>query len=346
MQERRKMRKVKVHEAIGTVLGHDVTRIVPGEFKGAVFKKGHIVQEEDIPVLLDTGNDEIYVLELDAGELHEDDAGMRLAEAMAGPGIAFEPPEEGKVLLQARWKGVLHIDIPLLTWINSHGEIIVSTLHNHTPCQEGQMVAATRVIPLTIAEDKIKAVEDTCQGQGMIDILPYQLKKVGVVVTGNEVYHGRIKDSFDQMVGGKIKDYGARVVEKVLAPDDAEQIAQAVIQVRDQGAEVILTTGGLSIDPGDVTRMGIKQAGAEIISYGSPVLPGAMFLYALLDGVPLLGLPACVFYSKATVFDLIFPRVVAGETITREGIIQMGHGGLCMNCKVCRFPICPFGKGA
>jgi molybdenum cofactor synthesis domain-containing protein len=345
-KERKRMRKAKAHEAIGMVLGHDVTRIVPGEFKGAVFKKGHIVQEEDVPVLLDTGNDEIYVLELHKGELHEDDAGMRLAEAMAGPGIAFEPPEEGKVPLQARWKGMLHIDVPLLTWINSQGDIIVSTLHNHTPCQEDQMVAATRVIPLTISEEKIKAVEDKCQGQGMIDILPYQLKKVGVVVTGNEVYHGRIKDSFDQMVGGKIKNYGASVVEKVLAPDDAGQIAQAVLQVRDQGAEVIITTGGLSIDPGDVTRMGIKQAGAEIISYGSPVLPGAMFLYALLDGIPILGLPACVFYSKATIFDLIFPRVLAREAITREGIIQMGHGGLCMDCKVCRFPICPFGKGA
>ena len=339
------MRKVTAYEALGMVLGHDVTRIVPGQFKGAVLKKGHIIQEEDIPLLLDTGNDEIYVLELNVGELHEDEAGMRLAKAMAGPGIAFEPPEEGKVPLQARWKGVLHIDVPLLTWINSQGAIVVSTLHDHTPCQEGQVVAATRVIPLTIAEEAIQAVEDRCGGESMIDVLPYRLKKIGAVVTGNEVYHGRIKDSFDQMVGVKLKDYGASVVEKVLAPDDAEQIAQAVLQVKDAGAEVILTTGGLSIDPGDVTRMGIAKAGAEIISYGSPVLPGAMFLYALLNGVPLLGLPACVFYSKATVFDLVFPRVLAGEAITREGIIHMGHGGLCMGCEVCRFPICPFGKG-
>jgi hypothetical protein len=339
------MRKVKAHEAIGMVLGHDVTRIVPGAFKGAVLKKGHIVREEDIPVLLDTGNDYIYVLELPEGELHEDDAGMRLAQAIAGPGIAFEPPEEGKVPLQARWKGVLHIDVPLLTWINALGAIIVATLHDHTPCQEGQMVAATRIIPLTIAEETIKAVEDQCQGQVMIDILPYQLKKVGVVVTGNEVYHGRIKDSFDQMVGGKIRDYGATVVEKLLAPDDTAEIAAALLQVKEGGAEVLITTGGLSIDPGDVTRMGIKEAGAEIISYGTPVLPGAMFLYALLDGVPVLGLPACVFYYKTTIFDLIFPRVLAGEAITREGIIQMGHGGLCMGCEVCRFPICPFGKG-
>jgi hypothetical protein len=339
------MRKVKAQEAIGMVLGHDVTRIVPGKFKGAVLKKGHILQEEDIPVLLDTGNDYIYVLELPEGELHEDDAGMRLAQAIAGPGIAYAPPEEGKVPLQARWQGVLHVDVPLLTWINSQGAIIVATLHNHTPCQEGQTVAATRIIPLTIGEEKIKAVEERCKGQVMIDILPYRLKKVGVVVTGNEVYHGRIKDSFDEMVGGKIRDYGATVVEKLLAPDDTAEIARALLQVKEGGAEVLITTGGLSIDPGDVTRMGIKEAGAEIISYGAPVLPGAMFLYALLDGVPVLGLPACVFYYKTTIFDLIFPRVLAGEIIQREAIIQMGHGGLCMGCEVCRFPVCPFGKG-
>jgi hypothetical protein len=339
------MRKVKADEAIGMVLGHDVTRIVPGQFKGAVFKKGHIIEEEDIPLLLDAGNDYIYVLELHEGELHEDEAGMRLAQAIAGPGVAFFPPEEGKVSLRARWKGLLRIDVPLLTRINSMEDIIVSTLHDHTPCHEGIPVAATRVVPLTIAEGKIRAAEDMCQGHRMIDVLAYRLQKVGVVVTGNEVYHGRIKDSFDEMLGGKLRDYGAIVVGKLLAPDDAEQIAGALLQVKDMGAEVLITTGGLSIDPGDVTRMGIKKAGAEVISYGTPVIPGAMFLYARLDGIPVLGLPACVFYAKTTIFDLIFPRVLAQEAIQREAIISMAHGGLCMGCEACRFPICPFGKG-
>jgi hypothetical protein len=339
------MRKVKAQEAIGMVLGHDVTRIIPGKFKGAVFKKGRIIHEDDIPLLLDAGNDYIYVLELREGELHEDEAGMRLAQAVAGPGIAWVPPEEGKVSLRARYKGLLRIDVSLLTRINSMEEIIVSTLHDHTPCQEGMTVAATRVIPLTIAEEKIRAVEDTCKGHAMVDIVPYRLQKVGIVVTGNEVYRGRIKDSFDEMLGGKIRDYGAIIVEKLLAPDDADLIADALLQVKDRGAEVLITTGGLSIDPGDVTRTGIQRAGAEVISYGAPVLPGAMFLFGRLDGVPLLGLPACVFYAKTTIFDLIFPRVLAQETIRRADIISLGHGGLCLGCDVCRYPICPFGKG-
>jgi len=327
------------------VLGHDVTRIIPGEFKGAIFKKGHLIQEQDIPLLLDAGNEYIYVLDLAPGEVHEDDAGLRLAQAAAGPGIAWGPPAEGKVSLQAQRQGLLRIDVPCLTRINSLGDIIISTLHNHTPCREGQTVAAAKIVPLTIAAERIRFVEDICQGCQLIAVLPYRLRKVGVVVTGSEVYSGRIKDSFDEMLGGKIRAYGATVVEKLLAPDDAAQIAAAVRQVKEQGAEVVLTTGGLSVDPGDVTRLGIKEAGAEIISYGSPVLPGAMFLYALLDGVPVLGLPAGVFHDAVTIFDLIFPRVLAGEAITREAIIHLGHGGLCMRCEVCRFPVCPLGKG-
>ncbi|UCC65910.1 MAG: molybdopterin-binding protein [Deltaproteobacteria bacterium] len=339
------MRKVKVEEAIGMVLGHDITRIVTGEFKGPLFKKGHIVQAQDIPLLLDTGNDFIYVLELTEGELHEDEAGIRLAQAIAGPGIELTPPEEGKVSLRAKRKGLLRIDIALLEKINSMGDIIISTLHNNTPCKEGTTIAATRVIPLTIAEERIKEVEASCRDTKVADILPFQLSKVGVAVTGNEVFYGRIRDSFDEMVGGKIRGYGATILEKVIVPDDSAQIARSLLKLRDMEAEIIITTGGLSIDPGDVTKRGIEEAGAKIISYGSPVLPGAMFLYALLDGIPLLGLPACVFYYQTTIFDLIFPRVLAGDKITHKEIIRMGHGGLCLGCEACRFPVCPFGKG-
>ncbi|OGP92402.1 MAG: molybdopterin-binding protein [Deltaproteobacteria bacterium RBG_16_54_18] len=339
------MRKVKSDQAIGMVLGHDVTRIVPGQFKGAVFKKGHVIQEEDIPPLLDAGNEYIYVFELAPGEVHEDEAGLRLAQAVAGLGIGWEPPEEGKVPLQARHRGVVRIDVPRVTQINSLGDIIIATLHDHTSCRQGETVAATRVIPLTIAEERLQAVEDIGRGGSVIDVLPYCLHQVGVVVTGSEVYSGRIQDAFDEMLGGKIATYGCTVVGKLLAPDDPAEIAAALRQVKGQGAEVIITTGGLSIDPGDVTRMGIAEAGAEIISYGAPVLPGSMFLYALLDGVPVLGLPACVYHDAVTIFDLIFPRVLAGEAITREAIIHLGHGGLCLRCEVCRFPVCPFGKG-
>ena len=339
------MHKVNAKEAIGMALGHDLTRIVPGKFKGAIFKKGHIIQEKDIPILLDTGNEYVYVLELIEGQLHEDEAGMRLAEAIAGSGIECSPPEEGKVSLGARWKGLLRIDVPLLEMINSMNDIIVATLHDHTPCKEGTTVAATRVIPLTISEKIIGEVEDKCKDKKVVNVFPYQLKKVGVAVTGDEVFHGRIKNSFDEMLGMKIRDFGATILETFVVPDDIGHIARSLIALKDKGAEILLTTGGLSVDPGDVTKKGVEEAGAEVISYGSPILPGAMFLYALLDGIPLLGLPACVFYYPTTIFDLIFPRVLVGEHITRKDIVSMGHGGLCLGCEICRFPHCPFGKG-
>jgi hypothetical protein len=339
------MRKVKAKEAIGMALGHDLTRIVPGTFKGAIFKRGHIIQEEDIPALLDTGNEYIYVLELREGELHEDEAGTRLAEAIAGPGIECSPPEEGKVSMRARWKGLLRIDVTLLEMINSMNDIIVATLHDHTPCKEGTIVAATRVIPLTISEKIIEEVEGKCKDKTVVNVFPYQLKKVGVVVTGDEVFHGRIKNSFDEMVGVKIRGFGATIVGTFVVPDDPGHIARSLLALKDKGAEILLTTGGLSVDPGDVTKKGVEETGAEVISYGSPILPGAMFLYAILDGIPLLGLPACVFYHPTTIFDLIFPRVVVGEHITRKDLVSMGHGGLCLGCEVCRFPHCPFGKG-
>jgi len=338
------MRKVKAEEAVGMVLGHDLTQVIPGEFKGPVFKRGHRIREEDIPTLLATGNDYIYVLELQEGELHEDEAAIRVARAVAGSGLETTSPQEGKVTIKAKGKGLLRVRRELVDRINFLGEVILSTVHDRIPCEEGMMVAATRVIPLLVPEDLVKKVEEICEGTSPVELLPYVKRRVGVVVTGNEVFYGRVPDGFDATVGKRIARYGGEVVKKLLAPDDPEEIAARIKEVKAAGAEVILTTGGLSVDPGDRTKEGVERAGAEVVSYGSPILPGAMFLYALLDGVPLLGLPACVFYHPSTVFDLIFPRVAAGEEITREDILQLGYGGLCLNCPSCRFPICPFGK--
>lgn len=339
------MRKMKASDAIGMVLGHDVTQIIPGKFKGPVLKKGHILQAKDVPLLLDSGNEYIYVLELAPGELHEDDAAVRLARVMGGPGVTFHPPSEGKVALKAAWTGLLRIDVDLLARINETDNIIVSTLHDATPCTVGTMVAATRIIPLTIEEHRIMRVEAWCAQGPVVDVLPYQRTRIAALVTGDEIFKGRINDSFDNAVGVKIEAYGATVVEKRRAPDDPDEIARNLREMRALGVDVILTTGGLSIDPGDVTRLGIQRAGAEIVSYGSPVLPGAMFCYAVLDGVPLLGLPACVFHAPTTIFDLIFPKVLADVPVTRRDIVRLGHGGLCRECDTCRYPVCPFGKG-
>jgi hypothetical protein len=339
------MKKVKVENAVGMVLVHDITRIIPGKFKGVGFKKGHIVKEKDIPELLKLGKKHLYVLNFTANHLHEDDAALRIARAICGTQLHWTDPSEGKSNIISQADGILKVNRAALLKINKLGKIIVSTLKNNFPVQKDQIVAATRIIPLTINVKKIERLENIAEKQHpVISIMPYRQLKVGAVVTGSEIYDGIIKDEFDKYVGKKVSAYGSRIIKKILVTDKVASIAKAVAELINLGCDLILTTGGLSVDPDDVTRQGVKRIGAEIVAYGAPVLPGAMFLYARLKGTPILGLPACVYYHESTIFDLVFPRVLAGDRIDKNEIAEMGHGGLCLNCDRCQFPVCPFGK--
>ena len=339
------MQKIRVEKAVGTVLAHDITRIIPGKFKGVGFKKGHVVQEEDIAELLKLGKRFLYVLELSANQLHEDDAALRIARAVAGNNLSWTDPREGKSNIVSDCDGLLKVNAAGLLKINKLGSIIVATLKSNFPCRKGQIVAGTRIIPLTIQTRKISRLEKLAADcQPILQVLPYRKMRVGAVVTGSEICNGLIKDEFDRYVGEKVISYGCEIVKKFVVPDDPQAISRAILELKGLGCELILTTGGLSVDPDDVTRKGIRKAGAKIISYGSPILPGAMFVYALLDGQPILGLPACVYYSPATAYDLILPRVLAGEKITKSVVAEIGHGGLCLHCDSCRYPVCPFGK--
>jgi molybdenum cofactor synthesis domain-containing protein len=332
------MKKVKVENAVGMVLAHDITRIIPGKYKGVGFKKGHIVKEEDVPELLKLGKKHLYVLNLSVDHLHEDDAALRIARAICGKKLYWTDPSEGKSNIISETDGIVKVDRTALLKINKLGKIIVSTLKNNFPVQKDQIVAATRIIPLTLNVKKIERLEDVAKKQHpVIRLKPYRQLKVGTVVTGSEIYDGIIRDEFDKYVGKKVRAYGSRIVKKILVPDKVDAIAKAVGELMDLGCELILTTGGLSVDPDDVTRQGVKKIGAEVVAYGAPVLPGAMFLYARLKGTPILGL-------ESTIFDLIFPRVLAGDLVSKNEIAEMGHGGLCLNCDRCQFPVCPFGK--
>jgi molybdenum cofactor synthesis domain-containing protein len=339
------MKKIKIEDAVGMVLGHDVTQIIPGEYKGPRFKRGHKIRKEDIPEFLKIGKEHIYVMDLKLGIIHEDDAALRLGRAFAGRNIDINGPSEGKVTFHSKIKGVLKINLSLLHRINLSKNIILSTIHRYTPCSPGMAVGATRIISLIAQEREIEKVENWCEKYGsVIEVLPYRVLNIGVVVTGNEFFHGRTEDRFDDRVGKKILNFGSQVVKKQIVPDDIQQISKALLEFQDANIDLILITGGLSVDPDDVTRAGIKKSGAKIIFYGTPVLPGAMFLYGMLDGKPILGLPACVFYHKATLFDVIFPRILAGEVLSRRDISLLGHGGFCQDCDPCHFPVCPFGK--
>jgi molybdopterin biosynthesis enzyme len=339
------MKKINVEDSVGTILAHDMTRIIPGKFKGVGFKKGHVVRKEDIPELLKIGKRSLYVLNLSEDQLHEDDAAMRIARAVSGSHLEFTEPREGKINIISKVNGLFKVDIPNLIKLNKLGSIILATLKNNFPCTKGQTVASTRIIPLVIPAKKIEQLEKlTYQTESILQVKQFKKMKVGAVITGSEIYNGLITDDFDPTIGRKIKNSGCEVVKKITVSDDIESISNAVLELKGFGCELIVTTGGLSVDPDDVTLQGVARAGADISFYGSPVLPGSMFMYALLDDIPVLGLPACVFHSKQTIFDLLLPRILAGERLVEEDIVQMGHGGLCMDCEICHFPVCSFGR--
>jgi hypothetical protein len=342
---KKSLAKIRTENAVGTILAHDITRIIPGKFKGVGFKKGHVVSKEDIPELLKIGKRHIYVLNHSRDMLHEDDAALRIAPAICGENLKWTEPSEGKSSIISQRKGLLKVNVVGLTRINKLGNVIVSTLKTNIACEKGQKVAATRIIPLLISKNKIERLERLSQKyHPIIQLKPFRKLRFGGVVTGSEIKDGLIKDEFDKYVAQKAKSYDCEFVKKIIVPDEPQSIADALLDLRKNGCELILTTGGLSVDPDDVTKTGVNKTGAKIVAYGSPVLPGAMFLYALLENTTILGLPACVFYHPTTIYDLILPRVLAGEQINSHEIAKMGHGGLCMDCDACRFPNCSFGK--
>ncbi len=339
------MKQIRIEDSVGCILSHDVTKIVPGEFKGRLFKKGHVIREEDIPKLLDIGKEHIYVWEPKKGQLHENDAAIRVKDLVLGQGCYIsEEINEGKIDFFANTQGVLKINKDLLLKLNLLGEIIVSTIHNNTPVKKGEKIGATRVIPLIIDEKKILEAEKIIK-EKIISVEEIKPKKAVLITTGNEVYKGRIKDAFLPVMKEKLEYYGSEIVKQIILPDNKEMITENILKaIEEDKVDMIICTGGMSVDPDDVTPSAIKDCNGEIVTYGAPVLPGAMFLLAYYKNIPILGVPSCAMYSKRTIFDLVLPRILADEKLSFEDIARFGNGGMCLNCEICSFPHCSFGK--
>ena len=338
------MKQIPTTEAVGHVLCHDLTQILPGEFKGARFRKGHIVTEADIPVLLSMGKEHLYVWELEPGMLHENDAAARLVRLCKGPGMDETEVREGKIELRAARDGLFLVDTERLNAVNAIDELMIATRRGNTAVRAGDKLCGTRVIPLVIREEKLKQAEAAAGERPLLELLPYKLKTAAVVTTGAEVASGLIQDKFTPVLVEKLKAFGIRVIHHSLPGDEPAAVLGAIRAARAAQPDLILCTGGMSVDPDDNTPGAIRASGARIVTYGAPVLPGAMLLLGYFaDGTPILGLPGCVMYAKATVFDLVLPRIAAGVTLGKQDFVALGEGGLCLGCPECRYPICPFG---
>lgn len=340
------MKRVPVEDSVGLVLGHDLTRIVPGREKGPAFRRGQVIRLEDVPLLRDMGKEHVYVGEPVAGEVHEDEAAVRLARAVAGKGVELAGPREGRVNLVAVGEGLLRVRVAALHRLNGLGQLVVATLPGDRLVKGGEVVAGVRVLPLAVREEHLRRAERLGEGAGgLVEVESLPRRRVGVVVTGSEVYRGRIPDGFGPVVRGKVEALGSEVMGELRVPDDPAELAAAIRLLVAGGAELVVCTGGMSVDPDDRTPAGIRLAGAEVVVQGVPVLPGAMFMLAYLGRIAVVGLPGCAMYDRVTVFDLVLPRLLLGERLGRRYFARLGYGGLCRHCAECSYPACSFGLG-
>ena len=342
------MREVRVEDAVGQILCHDVTQIIRGATKGARFRKGHVIAEGDIPLLLSLGKEHIYVWEQDGTRLHEDDAAEILRQICQNDYMEASDAREGKIELSAKIDGVFHVDEQRLNAINETDDIVIATIPQCMPVKKGATLAGMRVVPLVIDKEKMEDVRRLAGDGPILSLRPYQKMRVGVVTTGSEIASGRIEDTFTPVLASKLQAFGLRVDEHRISDDKRETTRAHIMELLELGMDMILCTGGMSVDPDDRTPAAIRATGASVVTYGAPVLPGAMFLLAYYEGagkkIPILGLPGCVMYSTTTIFDVVLPRLVTGEELTRKEFRRMGIGGLCLNCKICHYPVCAFGK--
>ena len=341
------LKTMKLKDAVGTRLAHDITEIRPGEFKGPAFKRGHTVCEADLCHLQKLGKNHLYVLDLAEDEIHENEAAVILAAALAGDGVVWkDDPREGKISLLAERDGLLVVNTAALAAFNLVEEVMCATLHSHTLVNRGDLVAGTRAIPLVMKRTPIERAASIARQNGaVLSVKTLRSARVGLIITGNEVYHGLIEDRFAPILSEKVKALGSEVIALDFAPDDSEVINGVIRSQLNQDCNLLMLSGGMSVDPDDVTRHGIRLAGASEIHYGAAALPGSMFLVAYLGEIPLLGVPACGLYHRITVLDLVLPRILAGERIGKAELAFLGHGSLCRDCAECTYPHCAFGKG-
>ena len=337
------MKKVRVEDAVGMTLCHDLTEMRDG-FKGPAFRRGHVIAAEDIPHMLDIGKRTVFVWEENAGEIHEEDAARRMAAMAPVSGAHYTEPSEGKVLLMAEREGMLRVDTALLRQVNAIGDLTISTLPDHYPVRPGMRLASMRIVPLVTEEEQIRQAEALCKGRKLLDLRPYRPRRAGIIITGSEIYHGRIQDKFEAVARRKLSAYPGEIIGAAVCDDDLGMLVRTAEEFLAQGADFLIFSGGMSVDPDDLTPAAIRRLGCEVISHGVPSQPGNMTLMAYLGDIPVMGVPGAAISLPTTIFDVMLPQIYAGDRFTKEELTSLGDGGLCQLCAVCHFPNCTFGR--
>ncbi len=347
---------VPVEEAVDKIVAHDMTRIEPGVFKGPEFKAGQRISVGDVCRLQQMGRFHVAIHDentnlSDENLIHENEVAENFARRMAGENVSYElPPREGKIDFVAECDGVLSLDYKRLEQFNMVPEVMLTTRQDGMLVKKDSRIGGTRAIPLYLSTKFYQQAMQVLADKPIMQVMPLRKAKVGILVTGTEVFQGIIEDKFIPIITSKVTALQSDVVASKIAPDDKEAMKKAIEELRKAGADLLITTGGLSVDPDDVTKSVLLEAGLTNVLHGVPVLPGAMSLIGYIPpkdkytAMQVIGVPACALYSKTTFFDLILPRMLANCEITRADLARMGEGGYCMSCHICTWPKCFFGK--
>lgn len=339
------MKKLAVEQAVGQTLCHDMTAILENGFKGVRFARGHVIAKEDLPVLRAMGKRHVFVWESGAGEVHEEDAARALAEALCGEGIASSGPSEGKISLSAARDGLFYVNKPALRAINGVGDYTVACRAGNTAVKKGDKLAGARIVPLVTGEERVRAAVGIARENfPVMSVLPFRPLKTAVIITGSEVYEGLIEDRFEPVLRAKLPAYGAQIIGVRKCPDELDRLLEAMEGFLAQGAELLLMTGGMSVDPDDLTPTAIRQSGARLVTQGVPMQPGNMLTLAYRGRAAIIGVPGASLHAKVTSLDVFLPLIFAGVELRPQDIAALGDGGLCLGCESCIFPRCAFGS--
>lgn len=334
---------ITLEEAVGKQLAHDLTQIdAKAGTKGARFRKGQVVCPEDLPTLRNMGRESLSILEMEEGDVHENDAAIRLSVALRGENLTVTPPSEGRCNLVASCDGFLDYNAESVHRINEDLDWVVSTLSPYRGVREGQTVAGFRIRPIVMDEARVQRGVEVATP---ISVRPYRPLKVGLVTTGKEIAEGRVEDAFADKFRGKLKAFKGELIGQRFCADDSSLIAEAIRAFLREGARLVVCTGGMSVDADDRTPGGIREVATRIAFQGAPVLPGAMALLGWAEQggeeSALIGAPACVVHDERTVLDRLLPYGFAGVD-PGNSIRGWGVGGLCEQCDVCHWPACSF----
>ncbi|AND84046.1 molybdopterin biosynthesis protein [Clostridium tyrobutyricum] len=340
------MKKIKAKDAVGMSICHDMTRIIPGKSKGVAFKKGHIITEDDLSILEKMGKENIYVYEDKPGFIHEDDSALRIGNAICNSReFDFSDIKEGKLNIHSKRSGLIKIDREKLYELNRIEDISITTVYDNIIVSEGEKIASCRIIPMFTKKINIKKLEGICSFGKLFSVKPFLKKKIHLIITGNEIFKGLVEDAFYDTLKPKIEYYGSSIIRTLKLPDDDKLIENQIIRSVEQGADIVICTGGMSVDEDDLTPTSIIRASNEVITHGAPVQPGNMFMLAYRNKIPIVGIPTAAIYNKITLFDKVLPMLLCNEKPDGDFFIKLSLGGLCRSCSECHYPNCTYCKG-